>query len=336
MTDTAMTVTGRAPIAELGRVMLHEHLLSLLPGPWTNGRGIDDGIAAAVRALSGLRERGIGTVVDLSPYGVVGRDPDGANTRLLVRIAEETGLRIVSGTAVYLESYAPGWALDASEAQLTERFVSDALTGIGDTGVRAGIYGEQATSLGRITPFESRVLRAMAAAHRETGLAIMTHTTHGTMAIDQIELLEAAGADLDRVVIGHIDTQLDPGLARRVIEAGARIGIDTIGKQNWDFFLGPEPDQRDEGEYAKRSFFRSDAGRADLVADLVADGFASRIVLAQDLTGAEVWMNRPTLGQWGYSYLDQVFLPLLRDRGVTEAQIDQMLVDTPARLLETA
>jgi phosphotriesterase-related protein len=153
------------------------------------------------------------------------------------------------------------------------------------------------------------------------------------MAREQVELFRTEHVDLDRVVIGHIDTQLHLQLARELIEAGVLIGIDTIGKQNWDFFLGPTPSVRPEGKYEKHAFFRSDIGRADLVAALVADGFASRIILSHDLTGAEVWMNPSTLGQWGYSYLDAIFLPMLRERGVTESDIDQMLVRTPARLL---
>ncbi|GLI26402.1 phosphotriesterase [Agromyces rhizosphaerae] len=330
-----MTVRGPVPSSELGRIMPHEHLLSLTPGPWLTGGHADDRADLAVGALAGLAERGFGTVVDLSPYGVVGRDADGADAALLAEISERSGLHIVSGTALYLESYAPAWAREASLDDLTRRFVADATTGIGDSGVRAGVYGEQATSLDEITPFEDRVLRAVARAHRETGLTIMTHTTHGTMAHEQVDLLASEGADLDRVVIGHLDTQLSVDAARSVIDRGVRIAIDTIGKEVWDFFLGPVPDRAD-GEFGKRAFARSDAGRADLVAELVADGYADRILLAQDLTGAEVWMNAGTHGQLGYAYLADRFLPELTARGVSDDAIEQMTARTPARLLEVA
>src|SRR4051794_16129471 len=94
------TVLGPVAPEELGRVLHHEHLLSLTPGPWlaggrpSSGPGAlpggtadplrdEDQVARAVEALSGLRSLGFGTVVDLSPYGVVGRDPTGANVALL-------------------------------------------------------------------------------------------------------------------------------------------------------------------------------------------------------------------------------------------------------------
>ena len=329
MPAEATTVLGPVEPAQLGRVLLHEHLCSLLPGAWM-GSAVD----AAVSAVEALRDQGIRTIVDLSPYGVVGRDPDGANVAALVEIARRTGVHIVAGTAVYLESFSPGWAREATLEELTARFVRDVEHGIGTSGVRAGILGEQATGLGVITPFEEKAFRAAVRAHRETGAALMTHTTHGTRALDQVDVAVAEGADLDRVVIGHIDTQLDLDYARSLIDRGVLVAIDTIGKQTWDFFLGPAGEPTADGEFPKRAFSRSDATRADMISALVAQGYADRIVLAHDLTGAECWMNPTTHGAHGYRYLIDVFVPMLRDRGVTDASIEQMLQSTPARLAD--
>jgi predicted metal-dependent phosphotriesterase family hydrolase len=327
------TVLGPVPADSLKRVMVHEHLLSLVPGPWLSGGASDVRIELAVNALSSLAAVGVGTVVDISPYGVVGRNDDGSNAALLKEIAERTGLNIVSGTAVYLEAYSPRWALDASLPELAARFIADATTGLGETGVLAGVLGEQATSLGEITPHEEKCLRASARAARETGLGIMTHTTHGTMAHEQIDILRSEGVDLSTVVIGHMDTQLSLDYVRSVSDRGANVAIDTIGKQTWEFFVGPPEQDPADGEFVKNSFHRADSNRADLVAALVADGRSETIFLASDLTGAEVWMNPTTHGQQGYNYLVENFLPMLRERGVTEEQCDRMLVSNPARLL---
>jgi predicted metal-dependent phosphotriesterase family hydrolase len=334
-----MTVLGAVSPEQLGRVMPHEHLLSLAPGPWLDGGGQGGGrddVQLAVDALAGLRDLGFGTVVDLSPYGVVGRDADGVNVERLVEISRRTGLHVVSGTALYLEAYSPAWAREASLDEVVDRLVRDVESGIGETGVRAGVLGEQATGLGEMTPHEHKCLVAAARTAARTGLALMTHTTHGTLALDQVELVRAEGLDLDRVVIGHLDTQLEVDLARRVLDSGARVAVDTIGKEDWDFFLGPREADRPEGEYAKRAFHRSDASRADLVATLVAEGYADRIVLAQDLTGAEVWLNPGTHGTHGYGYLHQVFRLLLLERGVSQEAYDTMTVSTPAALLTVA
>lgn len=161
----------------------------------------------------------------------------------------------------------------------------------------------------------------------------MTHTTHGTMAHEQIDILLSEGVDLSTVVIGHMDTQLSIDYVRSVNDRGANVAIDTIGKQNWEFFVGPPEQNPAEGEFVKNSFHRADSKRADLVAALVADGRTDTIFLASDLTGAEVWMNPTTHGQRGYNYLADSFLPMLHERGVTEEQCDRMLVANPARLL---
>jgi len=347
---TVQTVLGPVPVTDLGRIMHHEHLLSLVPGPWLSGgrpadRGgadrepvrdaahDDDQVRHAVTALSGLAALGIGTVVDLSPYGVVGRDPDGGNVALLQRIARESGLHVVAGSAVYLESFSPAWAVRADARQMTERFIADAVTGIGDGPVRAGIFGEQATSLDRITPHEEKCLRAAARAHRETGLALTTHTTHGTMALEQLEILRAEGADLGRVVIGHMDTRADFDYVREVARTGVHLAFDTVGKQNWDFFVEPPPARPVDGGYTKQGWHQSDLTRARRIAALMADGHEDQVLLAQDLTGAEVWLNPQTHGQWGYSYLETSFSALLLEHGVTEGQLEKMLQVNPARLL---
>lgn len=326
------TVLGPVAPSVLGRVMIHEHLLSLVPGPWLGGERTSP-VDLAVAALAGLRERGYGTIVDLSPYAVVGRDADGANAALLAEISRRSGLHIVAGTALYLESWTPDWAQGASIDEIADRLVRDIEVGIGESGVKAGVLGEQATGLDEMSEHEERALRAAARASRRSGAALMTHTTHGTLALRQLEILLEEEVELGRVVVGHMDTQLDAGLVHEVVAAGACVAVDTIGKQEWDYFLGP-PVARPEGPFTKRSFRRADEGRADLVAGLVEAGHVDRVVLAQDMTGAEIWMNPDTHGVHGYRYLHDVFRPMLLDRGVSEADVDRMLITNPARLLE--
>jgi predicted metal-dependent phosphotriesterase family hydrolase len=346
------TVLGPVAPEKAGRILHHEHVLSLTPGPWLSGGrddcdqvpargGVDpsdvvaanDQVQRAVGALSKLPDVGIGTVVDLSPYGVVGRDDDGSNVVLLQEVSRRTGLHIVAGTSVYLESLSPRWAVEADLDQMTQRFIADATVGVAGTGVRIGILGEQATGLGVITPHEEKCLRAAARAHVDTGLALSTHTTHGTMALEQLEILRDEGADLQRVLIGHMDTHPDFDYVRRVVDSGVHIAFDTVGKQYWDFRVGPLPTRMPEGEFAKDAYFRADATRAERIARLVADGHEDRILLAQDLTGSEVYLNPDTHGQWGYTYLSGPFTRLLREHGVTEAQLDKMMCANPLRLL---
>lgn len=327
---------GPVPSTNLTGVLHHEHLLSLTPGPWLRG-GTGDfdrhQVDLAVRALAGLAEVGVNTVVDLSPYGVVGRDSSGANLALLQEISRLSGLHVVAGTAVYLEALSPAWTREADLAAMTERFLQDATTGIGTSSVRAGILGEQATGLDEITAHEEKCFRAAVRVHRDAGLGMTTHATHGSMALEQIAILRQEKADLSRVLIGHMDTHHDLDYIRRVVASGVNIGFDTVGKQNWDFFLGPELAPSTDGPFTKQAYHQSDLTRARWIAQLVADGFAEQILLAQDLTGAEVYLNSDTHGRWGYGYLTGPFTRLLFELGVTEDQVTKMTSTNPVRLL---
>jgi len=330
------TVLGPLDAAEVSGVLHHEHVLSLSPGPWLTGGSPDfdaQQIQLAVQALRPLLGQGINTVVDLSPYGVVGRSDSGSNVTLLQEISRQAGIHIVAGSAVYLEAMSPCWTQKADLAAITERFIADGSTGIGDTTVVAGIFGEQATGLNEITRHEEKCLRAAARAQLATGRSMTTHTTHGSMALEQIDILRQEGVDLGRVLIGHMDTHHNLEYVREVLTHGVSVGFDTIGKQNWDFFLGPPLEPRSDGPFIKNAYHQSDLLRASWLVDLLADGFEDHILLAQDLTGAEVYLNPDTHGQWGYGYLSGPFCALLSTVGVTDDQIQKMMHANPVRLL---
>jgi phosphotriesterase-related protein len=180
--------------------------------------------------------------------------------------------------------------------ELAERSVKDAAVGIGGTDVLAGVFGEQPTSLGVMAQHEEKGLRAAARAHRATGLAINTHTTHGTMALEQIAVFAAQGVDLSRVVIGHMDNHPELDYVRRVLDQGVNIAFDSIGKQFWDVRLPPCSPSPCDGEYGKTAVARSDAVRADWIARLVAEGHVDQILLSQDLVGSQGGLNPQTHG----------------------------------------
>lgn len=199
--------------------------------------------------------------------------------------------------------------------------------------MRAGILGEQPTGLDEVTAHEETGLRAAARAHHQTGLAINTHTTHGTMALEQLAILDQEGVPRDRVVLGHLDNHPELDYVRRVLDTGVNIAFDSVGKQCWDLRTPPPARTPPDGEYRKRALHQADLTRADRLARLVDEGYAEQILLSQDLTGSQSYLNPTTHGQWGYRYLPAVFTGMLTERGVGEAQLTAMLRTNPVRLL---
>ncbi len=239
----------------------------------------------------------------------IGRDP-----AWLERIAEQSGLHIVMGGGWYRTAYYPVEALieRRSVDSLAEELVRDATVGVGETGIRIGILGEIGTDKPWMTPAEERVHRAVARASRRTGLAITTHAVLSDVGQWQLKVFEEEGVDPGRVVIGHADSYpvLDHHLA--LINRGASIEFDFLG-------MSFTPMERyGEGKVI------------DLLLELLHRGHGDRILLSHDVCHNS--QLRHFEGN-GYTYLSEVFLPRLRERGVSEDEIEQLVVANPRRVL---
>lgn len=306
MSRFVRTVLGDVDAAELGPTYCHEHLLTR-PGEHLvdddHDLVLDDEQKAAAE-LDSFRRAGGGTIVEVTTPEF-GRDPGG-----LRRLAERTRVHVVATAGHVSEEYWRG-VLDLearSEAELTEELVRDVQQGMDASGVRAGVL-KVGTSEGAATPAERTLIRAAAAAQRETDAPITTHTTAGTAALEQVDLLERAGADLTRVCIGHVDRRLvweeHAELARR----GVFLGYDCISKEQ----------------------YQPDSERATFIVRLVEEGFGGQICLSGDLARRrylEAWGGGP-----GYRYVLETFLPRLRAAGLTDADARRLVIDNPARFL---
>lgn len=317
------TVSGPVGPEDLGGVLMHEHLDAVaMKGFYTGGAGDEE---LVLEALGGLMEHGIGTVVDLTGRS---RVINGHDHLLAASVSTRLGLKIVNGFSFYKDPWLQGRAPSALD-ELTALYIESAG---GNPGRRAGVYGEVGTSLNEITPGEELHLRAVARAQSETGLAISTHCTLGTMAVEQVDILGSEGADPARIVVGHVDLLADLEYLERILAAGVNLAFDTFGKEWFDYRVpGSEPDT--PGEYVKWAYRRSDDDRVSALVQLCERGFEDRIVLSCDMSGAEAWLNPETHGRHGYSYLPAVVVPRLREAGVTESAIRSMLVENPARIL---
>jgi predicted metal-dependent phosphotriesterase family hydrolase len=310
-------VTAAGPIDPdaLGTTLMHEHVTSHAPGD-------GDTVAAAERALAGVVRLGIDSVVDVTGRGRAG---SARGVHVLEVLADRLDVNLVVGFAFYKDPYLTELDLDLELEGLVELYRCQATDGIAGSRLRAGLYGEIGTSLDEITPREEMHLRAAARAHVETGLAISTHCTLGTMALDQVAILGEEGADLSRVVLGHLDLRPEPEYLEQVLATGANIAFDTFGKEWFDYQL--------PGQSLKQTFHRPDTDRVRALVELISRGHSNRIVMSSDMTGLEAYFNPTTHGLHGYGYLHAVVIPQLLDAGVGHTAIDHMLVGNPARIL---
>jgi predicted metal-dependent phosphotriesterase family hydrolase len=305
MSSIVRTVGGDVESGALGRVYCHEHLLTR-PGDHLVEDDVDlilDDQRRALAELEIFRSSGGGSMVEVTTPEF-GRDLDG-----LRELSERSGVGIVGVTGHVSEEYWRGVLnLDeTSQTDLVTEFLHDLTIGT-STGTKAGAI-KAGSSRGRVTLTEEKILRAAANAQRESGAPITTHTTAGTAALDQVRVLEAAGADLGKVCIGHLDRRLVWADHFALAREGVFLGYDCISKEKY------EPDWK----------------RVDFIVRLSDAGFASQILLSADMARRsylESWRGAP-----GYRYILEVFVERLRRAGLSPSQVDRLLIDNPARFL---
>jgi phosphotriesterase-related protein len=166
-----------------------------------------------------------------------------------------------------------------------------------------------------MTAQEERVFRACGRASRATGMAVSTHAVMSPVGLRQLDVLEEAGADPGRVVIGHSDSYpvLEHWLA--IARRGASLELDFLG-------MSFTPMER-----------RGEPRVIEVLLRLLERGFGDRVLLSQDVCDNS---QLAFYGGNGYTYLQETFLPRLREHGVTEAEITRLTVENPRRLLTIA
>jgi len=342
-TGRVMTVRGPVPAPDLGITLMHEHVfidLSFLwdapasdwqkplvdaeitlanrgllqVDPYVSRRNLLlDEFDVAVEELAPFRQLGGSSVVDLTTTGI---RPQPAKLR---EVSERTGLHVIAGCGYYTQRSHASEVATLSESELLERLLDEIANGLGGTDVRPGIIGEIGTS-SPVHADEAKVLRVAAAAQAKTGLAINVHVAiFRREALVVLDILEAAGADLSRVVISHLDEQPDTAYHRAILERGAYVEYDTFGSESYfDGDGSAEP---------------SDRERVDCLIELLDAGFGDQLLISQDVC-TKVQLLK--YGGFGYGHILRSILPRLRRRGVGDATVRKLLVENPARVLATA
>ena len=319
------TTAGDIDTEELGVVFMHEHVFirtESLQWGWPGFGGWDEEteVAAARKRLSQLHENGVDTILDMTIPGL-GRDPG-----LVARAVEGTGLKVMFATGFYTYEHlplpfslrGPGKILDGDDRLLESLFEADLTVGMGETGFRAAVL-KIVTDEPGMTPDVERLANAVASVHLRTGAPICTHAhAPSQRGLDQQRLLAGRGVDLGRVVIGHSNETTDLDYLTKIIDDGSYIGWDRCGL--------PISVPLD--------------AQIETLATLCERGYAGRIMLSHDKSSFMDWFSAaevdPVLPDWRFTYLHDTVLPGLRDRGVTDDQVEQMLIRNPREFFGAA
>jgi phosphotriesterase-related protein len=310
MAPRVLTVSGPIPPDRVGFTLPHEHTkISLwhVPGRFDYWELSADELTLTDE-LKDFRRRGGRTLVDLTLPGI-GRDPE-----RLRRLSSRTSVFIVMGCGWYRQPYYPVEArIDRrSVDDLADELVAEFEHGVGETGIRPGIIGEIGTDKPWVSALEERVHRAAARASLRTGMAITTHGVQSAVGEAQLAIFLSEGVDPARVVIGHADSWPDLDHYLAILDQGANLQFD---------FLGHRFDPVDEAREPRI---------IELLVDLLDRGYGAQILLSQDVCHD---MQLKVNGGFGYTYLQQHFLPALRTAAVGEGELERITVENPRRIL---
>ena len=313
---TVQTVTGPIDTSAMGFTLIHEHLRVLSDAvvmQWPHLYDEKQELERSIKQASAARERGVKTIVDPTVMGL-GRD-----VRFMQEAARQTGMQVIPATGLYTYTDLPFYFHNRSIDQMADLFVHDIEQGIQGTSIRAAFL-KCATDEPGITPGVEQVLRAVARAHRRTGVPIMTHShpRSGT-GLKQQDILVEEGVDLTRVLIGHSGDTDDIDYLTKLVERGSFIGMDRYGLEENLGFLSTEK-------------------RNATILEMCQRGYVEKMMLSQDACCTIDWFEMEQVAalapKWHMTYITDEVIPELKAEGVRDEQIHTMTVENPGRYFE--
>ncbi|HEY8550921.1 MAG TPA: hypothetical protein VIL35_13265 [Vicinamibacterales bacterium] len=301
------TVLGPIAPADLGPTLMHEHVLvdfagALVAHPSRYDR--DEAFALVLPHLQRLKEAGCRTLVECTP-AYLGRD-----VTLLARLAKASGLHILTNTGYYgaaRDRHLPPQAYAESAAGLARRWIGEVERGIEGTGVRPA-FMKIGVDAGPLSEVDGRLVDAAAIVHRETGLRIHSHTSDTAAGLAQLQRLEGQGVPLDAFVWVHAQGA-EPDALVSAASRGAWIELDGVAPASVD-------------------------RHAALVMLLAGKGLLDRVLVSHDAGWYRVGEPGGAPGKFrGYDLIWREFVPRLKERGLEEGQVTQLLVENPRKAL---
>jgi phosphotriesterase-related protein len=318
------TVLGPIETKDMGLTLMHEHILianhtmRLVYPKWLNRKEFID---YAVKMVKRAKNFGVNTIVDGTPFEL-GRD-----LRVMQEVSEKSEVNIIAATGFY-------WTLqlalaDKSAEFLAEILIDDLTEGMEGTTYKASFI-KYATGYSELTDYDRKIGKAVVLAHKATGAPIYTHTSNKN-GISQVEFFREHGVDLSKVIIGHMGDTDDIEYIKSVVDSGVKIGMDRFATDT----VMPE-------------VYLDSKIRAEVVVDLWKGGYLNKMVLSHDASCFIDFQGYPDAGnQWDiyknhdletldfqYTFLSQKIFPLFFKGGMTQEEINVMMIDTPRNIFE--
>ncbi|XP_075684855.1 N-acetyltaurine hydrolase [Rhinoderma darwinii] len=292
-----------------------KNLFWLKQNPYSNKENLllNQEVDAVKEELIAFNAAGGGCIVENTTTGI-SRD-----VKTLKRLAQETGVHIISGAGFYVDATHSPETRSKSVEQLTEVLVNEVLQGADGTEIKCGIIGEIGCSW-PLTDSEKKILQATAEAQTQLGCPVNIHPGRNSDAPFQIvHILQEAGADISKTVMSHLDrTIFDEIKLLEFAALGSYLEFDLFGTEMLNYQFNTAVDMP------------SDNDRIRTVRSLINEGYDEKIVVSHDIHTKNRLVK---YGGHGYSHILNNIVPKMLLRGMSQQSIDKILLENPKRWL---
>ncbi|NLC53216.1 MAG: phosphotriesterase-related protein [Firmicutes bacterium] len=300
------TLTGSITADQLGVVYIHEHVLT---NPPESRMKLDpdyklDDSDKIVEELQIFHSLGGNTLVDCTALDY-GRD-----ARAMLEVAKRTPVNLLAITGFNRGDYEE-WVASGAVSQFAGMMMKDIEEGMDGTTAKAALI-KIGTCYNNILPAEYRIIEAAGIAHQKTGTPVITHTTLGTMGVEQVKALEKAGVNPNRIALSHLDQNLDFYYLNQIAKTGAYIQFDGPSKVK----------------------YAPDSARIEMLKRLCDAGHEDRILISGDM-GRQSYLTAYGGGP-GFGFILGKFVPRLLAEGFPQELVDKFFKINPARFLSAA
>lgn len=305
-----ITVNGPLVPEDMGLTLIHEHVLVDWVGADSTGYHRWDREEVVARALpyfEELKEYGVQTFLDCTP-AYLGRDP-----WVLKALSDRTGIHLLTNTGYYgsgNNKFVPQSARNATPEEIAAVWIREFRVGIDGSGIRPGFMKISVENRDTLSAMHEKLVRAAALTHLETGMAIVSHTGGDGPALAQLAVLNEMGVSPEAFVWTHAQGGTLEGYLQAA-RLGAWISLDHItaggpnGDGNIDWYV-------------------------QTLSELKARGMLDHILLSHDAGWYNVGQENGGTYR-GYTDLFTDLLPRLRARGFSQADLDLLLKENPAK-----
>ncbi|ESP05143.1 hypothetical protein LOTGIDRAFT_103064, partial [Lottia gigantea] len=266
-----------------------------------------------IEELKYLKAHGGSGIVENS---TVGLHPD---INFIKRASVESGVKIVAATGFYVDGFQDETTRALSVEKLCERIRHDIIEGVRETGIKCGVIGEVGCTW-PLSEFEKRSVQASAIMQQELGAPVIFHPGRNQEApFETLQVFLEAGGKTDKAVMSHLDrTFLDESRLLEFANTGIYCEYDLFGIEMSDYQLCPSFDMPSDGQ------------RIQWIKLLLDNGYDDKVLIAHDMHTKHRLMK---YGGHGYSHILLNILPYMERRGITQQEIDKILIHNPRKWL---